>query len=230
MGFYAFSGVGVGCYIPLTARSAWPKLSRIFANPHMQSAIERGGPSVLYPTRNNFSASAYAAKLNSTVWGTARAGSETGKYSTAVARAETRNPQRGDLIDQVCVLRASVSVQAGAARRGRAEYGAWKLWKCDPRLQLGDLGSKQVGASGIEESRSWRGPDRPRLYSPSLRISAGACAQLDAVELNMAVVAFRSVELLQLDDLGSETGGERKREIPSLPIYQSKFTISDQMQ
>jgi hypothetical protein len=66
MGFYAFSGLSVGCYIPLTARSAWPKLRRIFANPRLQSAIDCGGPSVLYPTRHIFSAGASAAKLDST--------------------------------------------------------------------------------------------------------------------------------------------------------------------
>jgi hypothetical protein len=66
MGFYAFSGLSVGCYIPLTAGSAWPKLRRIFANPHLQSAIDCGGPSVLYPTRHIFSAGASAATLDST--------------------------------------------------------------------------------------------------------------------------------------------------------------------
>ena len=47
-----------------------------------------------------------------------------GRRDTGVARAESRNPDLGEVLaDQVYILRPSLVVHAGAARRGRAEHG-----------------------------------------------------------------------------------------------------------
>jgi hypothetical protein len=72
---------------------------------------------------------------------------------TEVARAESRNSERGDLAEQVYILRSSAVVQVHAARRGRrrAEYGAGQEWMSGTCSQLGAFGSDAGGAGGIEE-------------------------------------------------------------------------------
>ena len=55
MGWDAYMGLSVGCLFPLTAKN-WPRLRRAFANPRLQTLLQYGGASVLYPSRRSFTA------------------------------------------------------------------------------------------------------------------------------------------------------------------------------
>ena len=84
MGFDAYMGLSVGCLIPLTAKN-WPKLRRLFANPRVQSAIQCGGASVLYPCHSRPSASAAASESSESAGGAAASAADSINIAAAAA-------------------------------------------------------------------------------------------------------------------------------------------------